>query len=83
MRPVWDAQHDRAFDREGRLDFPCRAFLHLRSIPSGSIFAATKLALSRRFLTTRRPTRSKRNAAALEPMRLTAERFETVWLTKH
>ena len=76
------AQHS-AFRREARLYFQCSACRHQCSVVSGTIFEATKLALTRWFLAMHLLTQSKNNVAALELMRHLGVCYKTAWLIKH
>ena len=55
-----------AFRREGRLYWQCSACRHQCSVISGTIFASSKLGLSRWFLAMHLLTQSKNNVSALE-----------------
>ena len=72
-----------SFRREGRLYFQCSACRHQCSVISGTIFEATKLALTRWFLAMHLLTQSKNNVAALELMRHLGVCYKTAWLIKH
>src|SRR3990172_5058538 len=72
-----------SFRRAGRRYFQCTACRHQCSVTSGTIFAATKLPLSRWFLAMHLLTQSKNNVAALELKRHLGVCYKTAWLVKH
>lgn len=72
-----------SFRREGRLYFQCTACRHQCSVISSTIFAASKLPLSRWFLAMHLLTQSKNNVAALELKRHLGVCYKTAWLMKH
>ena len=72
-----------SFRREGRLYFQCSACRHQCSVISGTIFEATKLALTRWFLAMHLLIQSKNNVAALELMRHLGVCYKTARLIKH
>jgi ribosomal protein L37AE/L43A len=81
--PECGGNRSSSFRREGRLYFQCTACRHQCSIISGTIFAATKLPLSRWFLAMHLLTQSKNNVAALELKRHLGVCYKTAWLVKH
>ena len=72
-----------SFRREGRLYFQCSACRHQCSVISGTIFEATKFALTRWFLAMHLLTQSKNNVAALELTHHLGVCYKTAWLIKH
>ena len=81
--PGCGSEANSSFRREGRLYFQCSACRHQCSVISGTIFEATKLALTRWFLAMHLLTQSKNNVAALELMRHLGVCYKTAWLIKH
>ena len=81
--PSCGGGHSSSFRREGRLYFQCTACRHQCSVISGTVFAATKLPLSRWFLAMHLLTQSKNNVAALELKRHLGVCYKTAWLIKH
>ena len=81
--PACSGRQNSSFRREGRLYFQCTACRHQCSVISGTIFAATKLPLSRWFLAMHLLTQSKNNVAALELKRHLGVCYKTAWLVKH
>ncbi len=81
--PACGCGHSSSFRREGRLYWQCTACRHQCSVISGTIFEATKLALSRWFLAMHLLTQSKNNVAALELKRHLGVCYKTAWLIKH
>lgn len=81
--PACGGRQSSSFRREGRLYFQCTACRHQCSVISGTIFAATKLPLSRWFLAMHLLTQSKNNIAALELKRHLGVCYKTAWLVKH
>ena len=61
----------------------CSACRHQCSVISGTIFASSKLGLSRWFLAMHLLTQSKNNISALELKRDLGVCYRTVWLVKH
>ena len=76
------SQHS-SFRREGRWYFQCTGCRHPCSTIGGTIFEATKLALTRWFLAMHLLTQSKNNVAALELKRHLGVCYKTAWLIKH
>ena len=72
-----------SFRREGRLYYQCSGCRHQCSVISGTIFEATKLPLTRWFLSMHLLTQSKNNVAALELKRHLGVCYKTAWLIKH
>ncbi len=81
--PACGAGQQSSFRREARLYFQCSACRHQCSATSGTIFEATKLALTRWFLAMHLLSQSKNNVAALELMRHLGVCYKTAWLVKH
>ena len=81
--PACGCGHSSSFRRQGRLYFQCTACRHQCSLTSGTLFEATKLALSRWFLAMHLLTQAKNNVAALELMRHLGVCYKTAWLIKH
>jgi len=81
--PACGCGHSGSFRTEGRLYFQCTAYCDQCSVISGTIFEATKLGLSRRFMAMHLLTRSKNNVAALELIRHRGVCCQTVRLIKH
>jgi ribosomal protein L37AE/L43A len=81
--PVCGSHEHSSFRREGRLYFQCSACRHQCSVISGTVFEATKLALTRWFLAMHLLTQSKNNVAALELMHHLGVCYKTAWLIKH
>jgi transposase-like protein len=71
------------FVREGRRHWQCRACRHQTTVTAGTVFAATKLPLSRWFLAMHLLTQAKNNVSALELMRHLGVRYQAAWLMKH
>jgi hypothetical protein len=61
----------------------CSACRHQTSLISGTLFASTKLTLTRWFLALYLLTQSKTNMAALELMRHLGVCYRTAWRVKH
>jgi ribosomal protein L37AE/L43A len=72
-----------AFRREGRLYWQCATCQHQCSLTSGTIFEASKLALTRWFLAMHLLTQAKNNVSALELKRHLGVCYRTAWLVKH
>ena len=81
--PACGCGQSSSFRRQGRLYFQCTACRYQCSVISGTIFEATKLALSRWFLAMHLLTQSKNNVAALELKRHLGVCYKTAWLVKH
>jgi len=81
--PACACGHSSSFRRDGLLYFQCTACRHQCSVISGTIFASTKLPLTRWFLAMHLLTQSKNNVAALELMRHLGVCYKTAWLIKH
>ncbi len=62
--------------------FQCSACRYQVSVKAGTIFAASKLALSKWFLAIYLMTQSKNDIAALELMRQLGVKYDTAWLMK-
>lgn len=81
--PACGCTQSRSFRRQALLYFQCTACRHQCSVISGTIFAASKLRLSRWFLAMHLLTQSKNNVAALELKRHLGVCYKTAWLMKH
>jgi ribosomal protein L37AE/L43A len=81
--PACACGHSSSFRRGGLLYFQCTACRHQTSLISGTVFASTKLPLTRWFLAMHLLTQSKNNLAALELMRHLGVCYKTAWLIKH
>jgi hypothetical protein len=81
--PACGSRENSSFRREGRLYRQCSACRHQCSVISGTVFEATKLALTRWFLAMHLLTQSKNNVAALELMRHLGVCYKSAWLIKH
>jgi ribosomal protein L37AE/L43A len=71
------------FERGGLPYWQCGACAHQCSLISGTIFEASKLALTRWFLAMQLLTQSKNNVSALELMRQLGVSYRSAWLIKH
>ena len=72
-----------SFERGGLRYWQCGACAHQCSLISGTIFEASKLALTRWFLAMQLLTQSKNNVSALELMRQLGVSYRSAWLIKH
>lgn len=72
-----------SFRREGRLYWQCAACERQCSVTSGTVFEASKLALTRWFLAMHLLTQAKNNVSALELKRHLGVCYRTAWLVKH
>jgi ISXO2 transposase-like protein/transposase-like zinc ribbon protein len=72
-----------SFRREGRLYWQCASCRHQCSVISGTIFASTKLPLTRWFLAMHLLTQAGNNVSALELKRHLGVSYPTAWLVKH
>ncbi|MBC8075087.1 MAG: IS1595 family transposase [Chloroflexales bacterium] len=72
-----------SFVRGGLPYWQCGACSHQCSLISGTMFASSKLPLSRWFLAMQLLTQSKNNVSALELMRQIGVSYRTAWLLKH
>ena len=72
-----------SFVRGGLRYWQCAACRHQCSLLSGTIFAGTKLPLTRWFLALQLLTQSKNNVSALELKRQLGVCYRTAWLIKH
>jgi len=81
--PACGCAQSSSFRRQARRYFQCSACRHQCSVISGTIFAATKLPLSRWFLAMHLLTQAKNNVAALELKRHLGVCYKTAWLMKH
>jgi len=71
------------FVRGGLRYWQCSACRHQCSLVSGTLFAATKLPLTRWFLALQLLTQAKNNVSALELKRQLGVCYRTAWLVKH
>lgn len=71
------------FFRGGLRYWQCSACRHQCSLVSGTLFAATKLPLTRWFLALQLLTQAKNNVSALELKRQLGVCYRTAWLVKH
>jgi hypothetical protein len=71
------------FVRGGLRYWQCGACRHQCSLVSGTLFAATKLPLTRWFLALQLLTQAKNNVSALELKRQLGVCYRTAWLVKH
>lgn len=71
------------FVRGGLRYWQCSACRHQCSLVSGTMFAATKLPLTRWFLALQLLTQAKNNVSALELKRQLGVCYRTAWLVKH
>jgi hypothetical protein len=81
--PSCDCPWSTSFMREGRRYWQCTAQRHQSTLISGTIFEATKLALTRWFLAMHLLTQSKNNVSALELMRHLGVCYKSALLMKH
>jgi transposase-like protein len=81
--PACDGPSRTSFRREGRQYWQCAACQHQCSVTSDTIFAATKLPLTRWFLAMHLLTQAKNNVSALELKRHLGVCYRTAWLVKH
>jgi ribosomal protein L37AE/L43A len=75
--PLCGGGQSSSYRRWGLLYFQCSTCRHQCSVISGTVFASTKLGLSRWFLAMHLLTQSKNNVAALELMRHLGVCFKT------
>ena len=80
-----DCTHERhsTFVRQGRQYWQCQRCRHQTTVTAGTVFEATKLPLSRRFLAMHLMTQAKNNVSALELKRHLGLRYKSAWLMKH
>ena len=71
------------FRREGRIYYQCRACRHQTTLISGTLFEASKVALTTWFLAMHLVTSSKTNLSALELKRHLGVCYRTAWKMKH
>jgi len=71
------------FVRGGLPYWQCGTCSHQSSLISGTMFASTKLPLSRWFLAMQLLTQAKNNVSALELMRQLGVSYRSAWLVKH
>jgi len=71
------------FRRAERVYYQCRTCRHQTTLTSGTLFAASKLPLTKWFLAMHLLTASKTNLAALELMRQLDVCYTTAWAIKH
>ena len=77
-----DPRHS-TFIREDRRYWQCHRCRYQTTVTAGTIFAATKLPLSRWFLAMHLLTQAKNNVSALELKRHLGVRYKSAWLIKH
>ncbi len=75
--------YSRCANRHGERLWQCSACRHQTSLISDTLFASTKLPLTRWFLALYLLTQSKTNMAALELMRHLGVCYRTAWRVKH
>lgn len=71
------------FQRKGLTYWQCSACREQTTVMCGTIFEATKLALTTWFLAMHLLTQAKNNVSALELKRHLGVRYKTAWLLKH
>lgn len=76
-------RYSRCANRHGERLWQCSACRHQTSLISDTLFASTKLPLTRWFLALYLLTQSKTNVAALELMRHLGVCYRTAWRLKH
>jgi transposase-like protein len=76
-------RYSRCANRHGERLWQCSACRHQTSLISDTLFASTKLPLTRWFLALYLLTQSKTNIAALELMRHLGVCYRTAWRMKH
>jgi ribosomal protein L37AE/L43A len=81
--PACGTKTHSTFARSGRRYWQCGSCRHQCSVISGTIFEATKLALTRWFVAMHLLTQSKNNVSALELKRHLGVCYKTAWLMKH
>ena len=81
--PACGATERSEFRRGALLYLQCGECRHQCSLICGTIFASTKLPLTRWFLAMHLLTQAKNNVAALELMRHLGVSYPTAWLLKH
>jgi hypothetical protein len=81
--PVCGGCASSSFSRGGSRYWQCQACRHQCSLRSGTMFAASKLPLTRWFLALQLLTQAKNNVSALELKRHLGVCYRTAWLLKH
>jgi len=81
--PACGTKTHSTFARSGRRYWQCGSCQHQCSVTSGTIFEATKLALTLWFVAMHLLTQSKNNVSALELKRHLGVCYKTAWLMKH
>lgn len=71
------------FRRAGRVYYQCRACRHQTTLTSGTVFAGSKLPLTKWFLAMHLLTSSKTNLSALALKRHLGVCYDTAWKLKH
>lgn len=71
------------FEREGRTYWQCSACRRQTTVTAGTIFACSKIPLTRWFLAMHLVTQAKNNVSALELKRHLGVSYPTAWLVKH
>jgi hypothetical protein len=72
--------HSSSFRHDARLYFQCIRCCHQFSVISGTVFASTKLPLTRWFLAMHLLTKAKNNVSALELKRHLGVCYKTAWV---
>lgn len=81
--PTCNDRRRSSFRREGQIYYQCRACQHQTTLISGTLFASTKLPLTRWMLAIHLLTSTKTNMAALELKRHLGVCYRTAWRLKH
>lgn len=81
--PACNGRTRSRFRRADRVYYQCRSCRHQTTLTSGTLFAASKLPLTKWFLAMHLLTASKTNLAALELMRQLDVCYATAWTLKH
>ena len=81
--PACNGRTRSCFRRADRVYYQCRSCRHQTTLTSGTLFAASKLPLTKWFLAMHLLTASKTNLAALELMRQLDVCYATAWTLKH
>jgi transposase-like protein len=77
-----DERHSK-FVRDGHTYWQCHRCRQQTTVTAGTVFEATKLALTRWFLAMHLLTQAKNNVSALELKRHLGVRYKAAWLMKH
>jgi hypothetical protein len=81
--PRCDCERSCTFYRQGRKYWKCYRCAHQTTLVSGTVFAATKLSLSKWFLALYVLTQTKNSVSSLELMRHLGVCYRTAWRVKH